>query len=401
MTNCTRLFGTTAALILAAGACADLQYGDAILSAESNCFAGSDYEQIQQSIGIDSSLEVNTSCGGGSTSAYLETGDSWFILSAGSSVAGQGSSGSDAEVPVIIDGGNGAAAVEIEFTVDAPTLFRLSRSLEGSKVRFWDGDYQIAVLNNSDEETQLPQGTYWATVETDEYGTPVWAEIDWSQQEKDKPADLNGDGKLDAKDLAVLISIISDAKGEAKSDKDAKSDKKPEQYPTGGDCTEAKSKSSGKLSATDSHDKATPMPRPKPQGGLAGDDNEFKTFDKPSDKGPELGDNSSSNGKAPSAPTGINDGPGATNEQSSGDSIGSDQPGESSPQLGDNSSSKTKAPSAPTGINDGPGATADKGSDKGSDKVKPLGLPKVKTKGDLDGDGKVDIKDIVFLMARI
>ena len=47
MTNCTRLIGTTTALLLTAAASADLQYGEALLSAESNCFAGSDHQLLQ------------------------------------------------------------------------------------------------------------------------------------------------------------------------------------------------------------------------------------------------------------------------------------------------------------------------------------------------------------------
>ena len=353
MTNYSRLFGTTAALILAAGASADLQYGRAILSAESNCFAGSDQDYLQQSIGVDNALEVNSSCGGGSTTAVLETGDSWFILSAGSTIAGQGSAGSASEVPVIIDGGNGPGAVEIEFTIDRPTLFRLSRSIEGSKVRFWEGDDQIAVLNHSDEETPLPKGTYWATIETDQYGSPVWAEVDWEQQNDKKPGDLNDDGKVDAKDLTLLLSIIS-------NDKDAKntSDKKPAEAATGGDCTAASKKDSKIHSVSNYFDKATPMPRPKPQAEKAGDL----------------------------------------------ESAGSGQPGDHAPKLGDRSSSQ-KAPHAPTGFSDGPGATngkdSDKKSDKKSDKVLAPSLPKVQLKGDLDGDDKVDIRDILFLMSRI
>ena len=371
MTNCTQLFGTAAALLLTVSASADLQYGDAILSAESNCFAGSDQQVLQQSIGVDNAAEVHSSCGGGMTSAYLETGESWFILSAGSTVPGQTSSGSKSEIPVIIDGGNGAGAVEVEFTIDRPTLFRMSRSIEGSKVRFWEGNEEIAVLNNSDEETPLPKGTYWATVETDQYGTPVWAEIDWDQQDDDKTGDLDEDGKVDSKDLALLLSIISNT-----MEKDSKnsSNKKSKNFPTGGDCTNGSKKGSKLDSASNLQVKGTPTPRPKPQqGGLAGDL----------------------------------------------DSVGSDRPGQEAPQLGSNSSSNRKAPIAPTGLGDGPGATTDKDAsdkdskDKGSDdkadksyknkpaKVLAPTLPKSKRKGDLDGDGKVDIRDIVFLMARI
>ena len=344
MTNYTRLIGTTTALVLASGACADLQYGDAILSAESNCFAGTQRDLVQQTLGAASAMEASSSCGGGSTSASLETGDSWFVLSAGSTVPGQGSSGSDAEVPIIVDGGNGHGAVELQFTVDAPTLFRMSRALEGSKVRFWDGDYQIAELKDLDEETPLPQGTYWATIETDQYGTPVWAEIEWSQQADEKPADLNKDGRLDEQDLAILVKLVSESKDS--NDKPSKGKQKPSEHSTGGTCTDAgkdagKQKPSGKLSAKDRLDGATPLPRPKPQqGGLASADGKFE---------------------------------------------GNVQPSDSHPQFGNGSSS----------------AGDDKGSAKGSRKVLPIELPKVKRKGDLDGDGKVDIKDIVFLLARI
>ena len=327
MTNCTRIIGTTTALLLTAAASADLQYGDALLSAESNCFAGSDHQVLQQSISFDNAAEVNSSCGGGMTSAYLETNENWFILSAGSTVPGQGST--DEEIPIIIDGGNGAGAVEVEFTIDRPTLFRLSRSIEGSTVRFWEGDYQVAMLSNNDEETPLPKGTYWATIETDQYGTPVWAEIDWQQQGDDKPGDLDDDGKVDGKDLALLISLVADSKDAPSK---SSSDKYSNGHPTGGTCTSSGKKDFGLSSSLQV--KGTPLPRPKPQP--------------------------------------------------SGDSR-----------------SNNKVPHAPTGLSDGPAATTDKGgSDKPAKVIAPT-LPKSERKGDLDGDGKVDIRDIVFLMARI
>ena len=88
MTNCTRILGTTAALIIAGGATADLQYGEAILSAESTCFTGTDQAQARQKVSLDEMMEVNSFCGGGGTGAYLMADTDWFIMSAGSTVPG-------------------------------------------------------------------------------------------------------------------------------------------------------------------------------------------------------------------------------------------------------------------------------------------------------------------------
>jgi hypothetical protein len=250
MTNCTAILGTATALILTVGANADLQYGEAVLSAESNCFTGAHHDLVQQSVSFAGEyLEASSSCGGGSTGAYLDTNADWFILSAGSTIPGQQSSGKET-VPVITDGGNGTGAVEVEFTVDGPTLFRMQRCQPGTTVKFWDGKDQIASLDSADGVTQLPQGTYWATIETDEYGTPMWAQVDWSQQEDQDPADINGDGKVNTLDLVELMQKMSEQKG---SDKN---------HPTGGKCTAAAGK--GKGGVKDISSGYTPMPKPKP-----------------------------------------------------------------------------------------------------------------------------------------
>lgn len=248
MTNCTRIIGVSAAMILTAYAAADFDYEQAILTAESNCFTGTHQEIVQQSLGANGSLEANSSCGGGMTSAYLEAGEDYFVLSAGSTVHGSSSSGSEKEAPVIVDGGNGYGAVEIEFTIDRPTLFTMSRSIEGSKVSFWDGQDLLDSLDYSDDKTALRAGTYWVSIETDEYGKPVWAEVDIWQDKKD-PADLNDDGKVDQKDLKELVSLMS----------------KKSSYPTGGDCTDgAKDNGKASLDIKGKPIKGKPLPRPKP-----------------------------------------------------------------------------------------------------------------------------------------
>ena len=371
MSYTTRILGTTTAMIMAAGATADLQYGEAILSAESNCFTGTDHVLVRQQVNLFDSMEAASACGGGETSAYLVADAEWFVMSAGSTVPGQGSQNDDEVVPIIIDGGNGAGAVEVEFTVDRPTLFRMSRCLEGSKVIFWDGDYQIAELNEADQVTQLPSGDYWATIETDLYGTPVWAEIDWHQQpEEFDPADVNGDGKVNAADLAALMELMPESKFQDKTQdktrnktrsktqdkpQDKTQDKpqaKPQEKPsTGGDCTDgAKSKSKGKSKGeskgtSKGNDKpawldgAKPMPKPKPgsfgstkgeqKGKFSKGDDQITNYDNQAD-----GSASSDN-----------------------EIYGADQTGQSGPRFSNN--------------------------------------------GDLNADGKVDIKDIVYLMGRL
>ena len=188
---------------------ANLQYGDALLRAESSCFTGVQEETLHQSIAFTGDqLSVDSSCGGGATNASVRTGPDWFVISAGSTTPGMPTHGEKA--PVIIDAGNGSGAVEIGFSIDRPTLFRMQRCLPGTTVFFWDGDYKIAVLDSADEVTPLPAGTYWATLETDHHGTPMWGEIGWSQQDESDPADINGDGKVNAQDLAELVSMMSD-----------------------------------------------------------------------------------------------------------------------------------------------------------------------------------------------
>ena len=348
MTNCTKLIGTTTALILAAGACADLQYGEAILSAESNCFSGSEHDLVEEKITYNGTYEANSSCGGGMTSAYLHTDDAWFILSAGSSVPGQNGNSNDKDGRIVVDGGNGAAAVEVQFTVDRPTLFRMSRCLEGSNVRFWDGEYQIAELGHADQVTQLRAGTYWATIETDQYGSAVWAEIDWQQSDADDPADINGDGKVNHLDLADMITLLSDNNA-----------RKP-------GLDKEKGKGLGDV---------TPMPKPKPaqKPGL-----------KPARK-PDL-----KPGQKPGRKPGERCGTGSSTKGDQFRSMQSfdrnSQPGQYGPQLSDNG--------------------ADRYQDKPSNDKVDIEDPsrtskKSRTKGDLDRDGKVDIKDIVILMGRL
>ena len=245
MTKHTHLLGTMTATILAATATADLQYGQAMVSAESNCFTGSDRAFDQTAIKPGDLLEATSSCGGGGTSASLQAEEAWFVLSAGSSMPGKGAPSDEKGGRPMIDGGNGPGAVEVEFTIDRPTLFRMSRCREGSTVRFWDGEYQIAELGHGDQVTQLREGTYWATLETDQYGTPMWAEIDWQQSANDDPADVNGDGRIDLQDLTDLVTILSDNGAKKPS---------PE---TGKDKNKGKGKGRG-------FGGATPMPKPKP-----------------------------------------------------------------------------------------------------------------------------------------
>jgi hypothetical protein len=364
MTNYTRALGTTVAMILAGGANADLQYGDAILNAESNCITGSDQMQIHQGVRMDDMMEVNSSCGGGGSAAYLIANPDWFILSAGSTVPGQQNQPDD-EIPIIVDGGNGPAAAEVQFTVDQPTLFRMSRCLEGSKVIFWDGDYPIAELDEADAVTKLPRGSYWATIETDLYGKPVWAEIDWHQQNPElDPADINGDGKVNSKDLAALVKLMHDAKPQEKTS-------------TGGDCTDgAKSKAKGKAKGESKEknkpewlDGAKPMPKPKP-GSFESSKGEqeskpWKGDDPITNYGDQLG-NSNSNGN---------------------DFDGASQPGQSGPRFSNNGDQ--------LGNSDSNGNDFDGTSQPGQSG------PRFSNNGDLNNDGKVDIKDIVFLMGQL
>ena len=271
MNNCTRIVGATTALMLGLAANADLQYGDAILSAESHCFMGVQHETVQRPIAFAGDhLSTISSCGGGSTTAFIETAPDWFILSAGSTAPGMPTEGEKA--PVLVDAGNGPGAVELAFTIDRPTLFRMQRCLPGTTVIFWDDDYQIAVLDSADEVTPLPAGSYWATLETDQYGTPTWAQIDWSQQEDSDPADINGDGKVNAQDIADQVSRMSESKpGTNAKESDGT-------HTTGGECTKDDAASSKQVKGRgDRKDKPvtggfTPLPKPKP-GSMKGKPN--------------------------------------------------------------------------------------------------------------------------------
>jgi hypothetical protein len=222
------------------------------------------------------------------TSAYTEAGKGYFVLSAGSTTHGSSGSESDEDAPVIVDGGNGYGSVEIEITIDRPTLFTMTRSIERSRVSFWSNGDLLDSLDYSDDRTALRAGTYWVSIETDEYGTPVWAEVDVWQQEKD-PADLNDDGKVDQKDLSKMVSLMSKTSKDKPSE-DKGSKKKPS-YPTGGTCTDgAQAKGKGKTSliSKDSPIYGKPLPRPKP-GSFGSDKDKNKgaqskaDFDQPSD----------------------------------------------------------------------------------------------------------------------
>lgn len=340
MTNCTKLIGSSAAMILTACAAADFNYEQVLLTAESGCFTGSDRAVVQQSIGVDSSLEATSSCGGGMSTAYIEAHEYYFVLAAGSTVPGMNSS-EEEEVPVILDGGNGHSSVEIQFTIDRPTMFTMSRSMAGSEVRFWDENDLLDSLDEYGDRTALPAGTYWATTETDAYGTPVWSEVSVWQQAKD-PADLNDDGKIDQKDIPSLVSLIKKASNE-----------KPAEHPTGGECTDASNaKQQDKPSLQTSKGSpinGRPLPRPKP--GSFGSEKD--------DKGGPI-------------------------------AIDFDEPTNYSHhefELSDNS--------GPIMIDD-KGRRADK-----DDKPIAIELDKVEIKGDLNGDKEVDYKDLFFLLERL
>ena len=363
MTSTTRILGTSTALAIAACAAADLRYDEVILSAESNCLTGSDRALFQQELDGRSHVEASSGCGGGETSAFLETGVDYFIISAGSTVPGQ-SLDADGKTPMITDGGNGHGAVEVSITIDRPTLFRMTRCLEGSKVVFWDDDYRIAELDGPDQATPLPKGTYWATIETDAYGTPVWAEIDWQQQKQDDPADLNGDGRIDGADLAALIALVSDAGAQKKPQPKpgSKPESKPESKPkpgsagkpvpsfgTGGTCTDRAMTRCFRVKGerSDKHplNGARPLPRPKPGSFGSKGTADGNAFDgRPRQEIEDWSDAAEGSGFG-----------GTTNANKGFD--GSIPPAASGPTLDDN--------------------------------------------GDLNADGKVDIKDIVYLMGRL
>ena len=345
-------------MIITACAMADLRYGEAILSAESNCFIGSQHDLVQQELGFNSTLEAYTSCGGGMTSAYAETYGQYFVLSAGSTVPGMSNSGhgdeaSDDYTP-IIDACNGHAAAEIQFKVDRPTLFTMNRMIEGTSVSLWADSDLIDSLDFAGDQIALRAGTYWASVETDQYGTPVWGEVEWWQDDDDKPADLDKDGKVDQKDVAILVSLMS------KSPKDAAKLAQNANHPTGGTCTEGSKapKSGDKIEVVkpaDNYSKDKPEFEKKPAQESASKHEIVKPADNYSKDKPEFE-------KKPA------------------------QESASKPQLA-------------------------KLSDDRSQEAKPFGTPlprpkpgsfaSDKVKGDLNNDKKVDMKDLFILLERL
>lgn len=228
MNTTTKLVAGTAAFIMTTCALADLEYGSAILTAQSACDDAKGSQAIKGSLDQSNRMEAHAHCQSGMSSASVETGDDYFVLAAGSNNSGAQKVNENNKKAKANN--NPYASVEFMITVDRPTLFTMDRAIADSHVKFWSGSDLLDSLNKPGEQTALREGQYWVTIETDQYGTPTWAEISWWQN-AGEPADLNKDGQVDQKDLIVLVSEIKKSANE-KQPSQAGKKQYPAKHPT-------------------------------------------------------------------------------------------------------------------------------------------------------------------------
>lgn len=213
MTNRHSLFCTALTLATVTAANADLNYDSVSLIAEAYC----EHTQDLRSSNAPSMQEQDTmsaSCGATDVTSYFNKDENGFVLGAGST--GPNSNPRQAnghpghtQNPQLSDNSMGFASVEIELSVDQFTYFSMYRSLVGSTVEIWEGDTMVHSFQQVGDQGGLAPGSYLFKMENNPYEAPAWAQISF-EQTSGVAGDLDNNGILDQNDLVKMIGQLDD-----------------------------------------------------------------------------------------------------------------------------------------------------------------------------------------------